>query len=73
MPAIAVQAQVSMLREIIDPDNRRTKTRYGTDAKRPARTEPICDPTDNRRANRRAAQSDSEEDGYYPSTHRWLG
>ena len=70
---ITVQTQVAMLREVIDPDNRSGKTRRSADAERPARTEPISDPSDDGRANRRAAQSDGEEDGYHPSTHRWLG
>lgn len=49
------------------------KTRGSADAQRPARAKTISDPTDNGRADGRAAQGDGEEDGHHPSTHDGLG
>jgi hypothetical protein len=48
-PGVDEHAQLTILRQIPDPDDRRRKPRRSGNAKRPARAESIGDPTDNRR------------------------
>src|ERR1700730_16954910 len=67
------QAQVTVLGEVADADDGGGKTRGGTDAERPARSEPVGYPADDRRADRGAAQGDRETDRQYTSPHRRLG
>jgi hypothetical protein len=71
--SVDAHAQATVLHEIMDADDRGGKARSGADAKRPARSEPVGHPTDDRRANRRAAQGYRETDRHHAPAHDRLG
>src|ERR1700722_17473767 len=70
---IEAQAQVTILHEVMDADDGGGEARSCGEAERPAGAEPVGDEADNRRADRRAAQSDREPDRHDASAHRGRG